>query len=189
MAGVGATLFGLIFVAISIAPDNISTQNGPLDRQVRATTSYLALLNSLVISLFALIPHQQIGIVVIVMSTLGLLITLGMLLTLIRSEGSSLIRFRHSIFILAGFILYGYESYFAIRLIQIPADNVSFYFLADLMVMISIFGVIRAWELIGIQRFYLLNWLSSINKPKNGTNNAQQDSPVIPATGKKDKSS
>ncbi len=186
MAAVGATLFGLIFVAISIVPESTASPSASLDRQVRATTSYLALLNPLVISLFALIPHQQIGDVTIGMSTLGLLNTLGMVLTLIRSADRSVNRFRHSLFILAGFILYGYESYFAIRLIQSPADNVSLYFLADLLVMSSVFGVIRAWELIGMQRFYLISWLASIRNPKNTANDIQRDHSGIPTTGEKE---
>ncbi len=187
MAAVGATLFGLIFVAISIVPESAVTPNAPLNRQVRATTSYLALLNPLVISLFALVPHQQIGFAAIGMSTLGLLNTLGMVLTLIWSVGPSVARLRHSLFILAGFFLYGSESYFAIRLIQSPTDNVSLYFLADLLIMISVFGVIRAWELIGMQRFYLINWLSSFRRIKNAANDIQSDRSGIPAAGKKEK--
>ena len=175
MAAVGATLFGLIFVAISIVPESVTTTNASPERQVRAATSYIALLNPLVISLFALIPYQQIGIVAIGMSTLGLLNTLGMALTLIRSAGPSGTRLRHSLFILGGFFLYGYESYFAIRLIQSPNDPVSLYFLADLLIMISIFGVIRAWELIGMRQFHLLNWLSSIRMPKEVENRFNQD--------------
>ncbi len=162
MAAVGATLFGLIFVAISIVPESVATANASLERQVKATAAYIALLNPLVISLFALIPHQQIGIVVIGMSTLGLLNTLGLVMTIIRTVGPSVARLRHSLFVLAGFFLYGYESYFAIRLIKTPTDVVSLYFLADLMIGISIFGVIRAWELIGIRQFHLKNWLSSL---------------------------
>ncbi len=186
MAAVGGTLFGLIFVAISITPESAAAPNASLDRQVRANTSYLALLNPLLISLFALIPHQQIGFVTIGMSTLGLLNTLGMVLTLIRSPDRSVNRFRHSLFILAGFILYGYESYFAIRLIQSPTDNISLFFLADLLVMSSVFGVIRAWELIGMQRFYLISWLASIRSPKNTPNDIQREPSGIPTTGKKE---
>ncbi len=176
MAAVGATLFGLIFVAISIVPESVTTANASPERQVRAATAYIALLNPLVISLFALIPHQQIGIAVIGMSTLGLLNTLGMTLTLIRSAGPSATRLRHSLFILGGFFLYGFESYFAIRLIQSPTDPVSLYFLADLLIMISIFGVIRAWELIGMRQFHLSNWLSSIRNTKEAGNRFNQDS-------------
>lgn len=168
MAAVGATLFGLIFVAISIVPESVNTANASLDRQVRATTAYIALLNPLVISLFALIPHQQIGIVTIGMSTLGLLNTLSMVLTLIRFAGPSGTKFRHSLFILGSFFLYGYESYFAIRLIKFPTDIAALYLLADLLIMISIFGVIRAWEMIGMHQFHLVNWLSSVRMTKRG---------------------
>src|SRR6266705_3711547 len=38
MAAVGATLFGLIFVVISIAPASIATASAPLERQVKALT-------------------------------------------------------------------------------------------------------------------------------------------------------
>jgi hypothetical protein len=176
MAAVGATLFGLIFVAISIVPESVTTANASVERQVRAATSYIALLNPLVISLFALIPHQQIGVVAIGMGLLGLLNTLGIALTVIRSAGPSGTRIRHSLFILGGFFLYGYECYFAIRLIKSPADNVSLYFLADLLIMISIFGVIRAWELIGMRQFHLLNWISSVRITKDSENQFNQDS-------------
>ncbi len=178
MAAVGATLFGLIFVAISIVPESVTTANASPERQVRAATSYIALLNPLVISLFALIPHQEIGTVVIGMSTLGLMNTLGMVLVLIRSVGRSGARLRHSIFILGGFFLYGYESYFAVRLIQSSADSVALYFLARLLIIISIFGVIRAWELIGMRQFNLFNWLSSIRNPKDAGKRVDQKDEV-----------
>ncbi len=166
MAAVGATLFGLIFVAVTIVPESVTSTNASPERQVRAATAYIALLNPLVISLFALIPHQEIGTVVIGMSTLGLMNTLGMVLVLIRSVGRSGARLRHSIFILGGFFLYGYESYFAVRLIQSSADSVALYFLARLLIIISVFGVIRSWELIGMRQFNLFNWLSSFRNPQ-----------------------
>ncbi len=161
MAAVGATLFGLIFVAVSIVPESVADTNAPLERQIKAATAYIALLNPLIISLFALVPHQQIGFVVISMSIIGLLNTLSMTLTLLRNAGPLSTRFRNSFFILGGFFLYGYEAYFAIRLLRSPIDDVALYFLSDMLIMISAFGVIRAWELIGIRQFHFINWLSS----------------------------
>jgi hypothetical protein len=78
MAGVGATLFGLIFVAISIAPESVAAQGASLERQIKATTAYIALLNPLIVSLFALVPHQEIGIAVLAAGGFGLLSTLIM---------------------------------------------------------------------------------------------------------------
>lgn len=96
MATVGATLFGLIFVVISIAPASIATASAPLERQVKALTAYSALLNPVIISLFALVPHQQIGFVVIVLSLSGLLNTLIMVPTLVQHSVQWSARFRNS---------------------------------------------------------------------------------------------
>ncbi len=166
MAAVGATLFGLIFVAISIAPESVTTANAPLERQIKATTAYIALLNPLVISLLALVPHQQIGTVVIGLSLVGLLNTLVMTFALMQNTNERFVRFRHSLFILASFILYGYEAYFAILLLRSPSDNYALFALADLLILMSVFGVIRAWDLIGVRQFHLRDWFSSLRITK-----------------------
>ena len=166
MAAVGATLFGLIFVAISIAPETVATASAPLERQVKATTAYIALLNPLIISLFALVPHQQIGSAVIAMSLIGLLNTLGMTLTMLQNADQRSTRFRHSLFILGSFVLYSYETYFAVRLLRSPTDSFALYGLADLLIIISAFGVIRAWELVGIRQFHVKDLLSSLRNTK-----------------------
>ncbi len=171
MAAVGATLFGLIFVAVSISPENLTTTNAPLERQVKAVTSYIALLNPLVISLFALVPHQQIGIVVLAFSLLGLFNSIALALALLRDSAQRSTRLRHSLFIVASFVLYGYESYFAIRLLQSPTDIIALFFLSDLMIFISVFGVIRAWELIGIRQFRVKDWIAYLFKMTNEKKN------------------
>jgi hypothetical protein len=167
MAAVGATLFGLIFVAVSIAPESVAAASAPLDRQIKATAAYVALLNPLMISLFALVPHQQIGIVVITLGWIGLINTLAMTLTLLHNADQRSPRFRGSLFILASFFLYGFEIYVADHLLRSPADISWFYALADLMIFLSAFGIIRAWELIGTRQFLVKGWLTSfITKKK-----------------------
>ena len=166
MATVGATLFGLIFVVISIAPASIATASAPLERQFRALTAYSALLNPVIISLFALVPHQQIGFVVIVLSLFGLLNTFIMAPTLVQHSVQWSARFRNSPFILAGFLLYSSETYAAIRLLQSPTDSSALNALTDLLIIISVFGVARAWELVGIRQFQVQDWLSSLGATK-----------------------
>jgi hypothetical protein len=170
MAAVGATLFGLIFVVISIAPASIATASAPLERQVKALTAYSALLNPVIISLFALVPHQQIGIVVIILSLSGLLNTLIMVPALVQHSVQWSVRFRNSPFILAGFLLYGFETYYAVRLLQTPADSSALTALTDLLIIISVYGVARAWELVGIRQFQVQDWLSSLGATKKQEN-------------------
>jgi hypothetical protein len=167
MATVGATLFGLIFVAISIAPERIAVTNAPLERQVKAFAAYNALLNPLIISLFALVPHQQIGFVIAPLGLIGIVQTLIMTLTLVQNFEGSIGKLRNSLFILGGFFLYGYETYFGVRLIQSPSDGFALYVFANLLIIIAIYGVIRAWELIGLRQFHVKDWFSSFQGTKN----------------------
>jgi len=55
-AGAGAALIGLLFVAVSIAPEQIVTRRAPMERQAVAASTFTALLNAFFISLGALIP-------------------------------------------------------------------------------------------------------------------------------------
>ncbi len=166
LAAVGATLFGLIFVAISIAPESVVNADAPLERQIKATTAYVALLNPVVVSMFALVPHQEIGLVVITASSIGLINTLAMILSLVRSQEMRIERLRHSLFIVGGLVMYGYETYFAALLIHTPDNGFAIFGLADLLVMIALFGIIRAWQLIGVRQFHLQDILTS-RKPKS----------------------
>jgi hypothetical protein len=166
MATVGATLFGLIFVAISIAPERIATTSAPLERQIKAFAAYNALLNPLIISLFALVPHQQIGFVALPLGLIGIIQTLIMTLTLAQNLSGPIAKFRNSLFILGGFFLYGFEVYFAVCLIQSPADGFALYAFSNFLIIIMIYGVIRAWELIGIRQFHVKDWLVSFQTTK-----------------------
>src|SRR6266513_5605111 len=86
LATVGATLFGLIFVVISIKPEVTRTETTYVMRQAQITSSYTALLNPLVISLIALLPHETIETATITMGAIGLLTTISMVIFLLRAS-------------------------------------------------------------------------------------------------------
>jgi Kef-type K+ transport system membrane component KefB len=162
MAAVAATLFGLIFLAISIAPEFSTTTTESVDRQVRATAAYVALLNPLMISLFALVPYQMLTIAVSVLSWVGILNTLAMSVTLLQSGGQGYSRMRNALLILISLLLYGMEAFVALRLGTRELDNGWLSVLADLMIFITLFGIVRAWELVGIRQFHIRDWFVHI---------------------------
>jgi hypothetical protein len=166
MAAVGATLFGLIFVAILISPESVAAANAPVERQVKATAAYIALLNPLTVSLFALVPHQLIGIAVTVLSWIGLLNALAMLLTLRQEAEQGNTKLSSSIFVIVSFVLNGFEAFIAIRLLRYTIELYWFSLLADVLIFLTLYGIIRAWEFIGIRQFHVRDWIKTLQSKK-----------------------
>jgi hypothetical protein len=160
MATVSATLFGLIFLVVSITPESIAGEGAPLVRQLQALAAYLALSNPLIIALFALVPHQEIGPAVVAVGSAGLLNMLVMALLLFRDSPERRFTLRNSLFILVGLVLYGFEVDSGVRLLQQPSDSPALYTLGTVLIFILVFGVARAWELVGGRAFHIRDWLS-----------------------------
>ena len=156
MAGVGATLFGLIFLVITIRPEVTSSENAPVMRQVQVASSYSALLNPLLISLFALVPHATIGTITIIMSASGLVNTILMGTSLLQNALSWAKKLRSGLFILGSTVIFSFEIFYAIRLVITPGDLSALYDLTTLLVIIYLYGIARAWDLVGVRQFHLI---------------------------------
>ena len=83
-ASAGAALVGLLFVAVSIAPEQVVTRRAPVERQAVAGSAFTALLNGFFISLVALIPHFNFGALVVPFSSLSLLNSLFLAWQILR---------------------------------------------------------------------------------------------------------
>ncbi len=136
MAGAGATLFGLIFLVISIKPVTISTENPAVMQQVQIASSYTALLNPLAISLIALLPHETIGGITITMSAIGLVNTVLMGISLLRDPVSWIKKLRRAFFSLGSMAVFSFEIFYGIRLLLTPGDLATLNNLCILLVII-----------------------------------------------------
>ncbi|BCL79882.1 hypothetical protein ccbrp13_23470 [Ktedonobacteria bacterium brp13] len=155
MAGVGATLFGLIFLVISIKPEITNAENTSVMRQAQVASSYSALLNPLVISLIALVPDATIGTVTLIMSSIGLINTIIMGVSLLRDSKSGVKKLKSVFFILVSLVIFSIELFYAIRLVITPGDLFALYNLAILLVIIYLYGIARAWDLVGARQFHI----------------------------------
>ena len=77
VAASAASLTGLLFVAISVAPRSSRADRRDVIRQVRAAASLLAFTNVLSVSLFGLVPGNNVGYPAIVLGIIGVLFTLA----------------------------------------------------------------------------------------------------------------
>jgi len=64
--GAAAALIGLLFVAVTLAPDRIFGQTAHPQRRADATRAFVALANVFLISLAALIPHSGLEIMLLI---------------------------------------------------------------------------------------------------------------------------
>ncbi len=162
-AGIGATLVGLIFVAVSIAPEHNVQANAPIERQAMAASSFTALLNAFFISLGALIP-VNIGTLTLIMSALGLTNSSFLAWNLLKERERWQNVARRIFLILVSFIIYGFEFYFAMLIILEPSSVGNIYTLAGLLLAVYGIGLTRAWQLLGARRFGLVGWLSPLRE-------------------------
>jgi hypothetical protein len=163
-AGAGAALIGLLFVAISISPDNIFRTERPEQTAV-ATSAFTALINAFFISLGALIPRVEIGWVVGAMAFFGLSNSLNLGVRLLRSSGASsrATMLRRVVLVLLSLFIYGYEVYVAVRILRTPDDADWISTVAVITMVVYGLGLTRAWELLGAPRYTLLSWLSPMH--------------------------
>jgi hypothetical protein len=162
-AGIGASLVGLLFVAVSIAPEQTVQANAPIERQAMAASSFTALLNAFFISFGALIP-AIIGPMALTMSALGLINSFFLAWKLLKERERWQNVVRRIFLILVSFIIYGYESYIAILIIKKPDNAGNIYALAGLLLGVYGIGLTRAWQLLGARRFGLGGLLSPLRE-------------------------
>ena len=143
-----AALIGLLFVAISIAPERVFGAGAEATRKAMALSSFTALVNIFFVSFGSLIPDLTFGVIVLVSGLVALSQTLA-LLTLVGSwrHDGSLVRGITLFLVSAG--LYLYESILGLQFLTGAPNNGRFTGAETLLLGIFAVGLARAWELLG----------------------------------------
>ena len=161
-AGAAAALIGLLFVAVSLAPEQTVTRRAPMERQAVTGSAFTALINAFFLSLFALMPHFIFGTAIVPFSSLCLLTSLIQAWHLLRLHkgGRSLLRRAFLVVLSVG--LYGFELVNGVQLLTPLAQPAIVFELLWCVIGAFSIGIVRAWELLGAERYGLLGWLSPL---------------------------
>jgi hypothetical protein len=162
--GAGAALVGLLFVAVSIAPERTVMSSAPVERRAVALSAYTALLNAFFLSMVALLPQANLGSAALPLSAIGLVNQCFLAWDLLRHVERTWPRMvRGGVLIVAGLLLYGGELYNALLLLLSPGNSVPLSTLAALLLGIYALGLTRAWQLLGGRGHGLGEWLSPLH--------------------------
>ena len=146
--GAGAALLGLLFVSVSISPEEKISANASIEKRIGAYGALASLTNAFIISLAALIPGTF-GIFVLIFSVATFAVTLQNGIELLQShEGRGKLA-RSLTLTLLSLFAYIAEGYSAVRLISIPRDSSPVYTLTTLLVIVYTLSIVRAWVLLG----------------------------------------
>jgi NADH:ubiquinone oxidoreductase subunit 3 (subunit A) len=173
-----ATLTGLLFVAMLVAESHGKT-HPPVVREFRAAASLLAFINAFAVSLFGLVPRQNIGVPAAILGVIGIFFTAaGMRATLALPAPEQR---RRAQFVLIAMLLvtFGFELAFGIALLANAHRTWAVSDIGNVLIASVLIGIARAWELVG-------NWdtgvLSSIalltGRPVDVPRDRAQERPV-----------
>ena len=175
-ATVGGALTGLLFVALSLAPQRIMGDSASAEHQAIAATAFTALVDSLWLSLVALLPGNGLPVASLLLGLLGLTSTATLTGRLLRARSKEKISSRWPLLLPLIVVLYGFQvaSYFTAHGSKSAQSAASTFVLIFFAV-----GIARSWELLGLRGGGLFDLLvSRADQARRGHND--HDDPSRP---------
>lgn len=148
-ASVAGALIGLLFVAISVAPERILGPDASDVHSVRAAATLTAFTNALAVALFGLIPGFDAGDAAMVVAVVGLLFITGALLRVFPAWRAKRVRLIDLTFLVGLLIVFVVQLIAGIGLERHAGDSGDLQILCVLVVVCFLIGIERAWELVG----------------------------------------
>jgi len=147
-ATVAGALAGLLFVALSVAPERLRGTHASVEHQAIASTAFTALVDALFVSLIGLEPGGGLDYGAVILGTLGLTSSGGLAVRLWRARASEDLSRRWPY--LLGFIILVYATQVITGIVlRTPSSraSVSVTFVYTLFAV----GIARSWELLGLE--------------------------------------
>jgi hypothetical protein len=181
LVGAAASLTGLLFVAISVAPRD-GTDGGPLViRQIRAAAALLAFVNCLAVALFGLQPGISIRYPAVVLGVTGIFFTAAATRTILSSPTTVGQRRGQLSLLNLLLLIFGTELVCGIILLGDSRSPTALDVLCGALVCSLLVGIARAWELVGDRNVGVFTSIGLLTQKANLPGSAS-----TPATGDDD---
>jgi hypothetical protein len=160
-AGAAAGLLGLIFVAVSLAPERILAQTAEPERQIAAATAFIALGDAFFLSLGGAVPHWNLGWVLLGMGVIVLSSSVIQAAEYLRSTAAPA-RTRRLVLATAGPFLYIVQLGLGIWFVLVGADLITLSLVVVVLFALYLLGLVRAWQLLGARSTGIFTYLSPL---------------------------
>jgi hypothetical protein len=147
-ATVAGALVGLLFVALSVAPERLRGANASIEHQAIASTAFSALVDALFVSLIGLQPGGGLDYGAVILGTVGLTSSCGLAVRLWRARASEDLSRRWPY--LLGFIILVYAAQVITGFVLRTASSQADFSVTFVYILFGI-GIARSWELLGLE--------------------------------------
>jgi hypothetical protein len=147
-ATVAGALVGLLFVALSVAPERLRSLTGSVEHQAMAGTAFTALVDALFVSLVGLQPGGGLNYGALALGSLGLTSSIGLAVRLWRSRGTEVLSRRWPYLI--GWIIAVYAAQVISGFVASSVSTQETMSVVFLYIMFGT-GISRSWELLGLR--------------------------------------
>jgi hypothetical protein len=174
-ASVAGALIGLLFVALSVAPERVLGPNASEVHTVRAAATLTAFTNALTVSLFGLVPELGLGGATTAVALIGLLFIAGSLLRVLPVYREGQIQLREISFLIGLLVVFVVELIAGIGLLGHDHDPSDLQTVCILVVVCFLIGIARAWELVGGPTVSLSGQLVSRAQTRRAPSRSDED--------------
>jgi len=161
-ANASAALAGLLFLAVTVGSVPTVGPRAPVERRTVAASSFLALVNAFFLSMGALIPGANFGTIALPVGIVCFISTVRIGQELAAGPRTALDRVRRVVLVAVSGLLFAIESWQGLQLLLRPDDRGPVAVIASMLLPVYFVGIVRAWELLGAQRYSLLARLSPL---------------------------
>jgi hypothetical protein len=177
-ASVSGALIGLLFVAISVSPEKLSSENENVEHQVKAAAAFAALANTLIVALFALTPGNGFGEALFFLACVGLAGTAGLLIFFVVNRShEDRVRLDQILLLAGSFVLYTLQLLNGLHLWHVPHDVGAISAQAEVLVVFFILAIARAWDLVGARNTGFVTGVIALARKRHTTETRSAEVP------------
>ena len=148
-AGVAGALIGLLFVAISVAPEGVLGPDASEAHSVRAAAALTAFTNALAVALFGLVPGFDAGDAAMVVAIFGLLFIAGSLMRVVPAWRAGRIKLSDVSYLVGLLAVFVIQLIVGLGLVRHAGNKGDLQLICVLVIVCCLVGIARSWELVG----------------------------------------